>query len=234
MEQKHSQDVAAEENPVEIIDSDANRVVVNEEMCELFGYSERELMTKDVWETCLEDAEVGRNFQRVLDGETIEGEVEIKTADDDLLLVTTLLEPMEISGQSYIKSTVQNVEETDKAAISKTPDASVFDDISPTELEEITQNIRVDAPDGTMNLGAIMLDLAAGHNEIEQYKKGALSLHQAIDERLEEEKKRNPDSKECEVLREVKRSAFGLYLRVQRGDEELHGERDGRYSGYFN
>lgn len=108
-----------------------------------------------------------------------------------------------------------------------------FDDISPSEVAELANNIRVEGADGEMPLSAIMLDLTVGHSELEQYKRGALSMYQAVDERLEEEEKRNPDSRECDVLEEVKKSALGLYLRLQRGDEELSGDRDGKYSGYF-
>jgi hypothetical protein len=106
--------------------------------------------------------------------------------------------------------------------------------ISSEELQEIVENIRVDSPDGEMPLNAILLDIANGHNELEQYKKGALSICDALEDRIREEEERNPDSDELEVLKEVKESAFGLYLRIQRGDEELHGHRDGKYSGYFD
>jgi len=126
-----------------------------------------------------------------------------------------------------------NIEHETEGSVAKSPSDIDFDDITDERLQEIVQSIRVDAPDGEMPLNAIMLDLAVGHNEIEQYKKGALSLTDAVDERLQEEEERNSDSEEAEVLKEVKKAAFGLYLRIQRGDEELHGHRDGDYSGYF-
>jgi hypothetical protein len=116
----------------------------------------------------------------------------------------------------------------------KQPSPSTFDDINPTELKRIVKNTRIDAPGGTMPLNAVLLDIAEGHNEVEQYKAGALGLQQALDERLIEEENANPGSNTAEVLAEAKKSAFGLYLRIQRGDEELHGKRDGEYSGYFD
>ena len=122
----------------------------------------------------------------------------------------------------------------DENSTPKEPSELDFDNITDERLQDIVQNIRVDAPDGEMSLNAIMLDLAVGHNELEQYKQGALSLHKAVDERLQEEEQLNPNSVEVDVLNEVKEAAFGLYLRIQRGDEELHGNRDGKYSGYFN
>jgi hypothetical protein len=124
-------------------------------------------------------------------------------------------------------------EETAEERQVGTTDVVDFEDLSDSELQRISENIRLDTPDGEMSLQDAMLDLAIGHNKIEQYKKGALNLHKHLDERLEEEEKRNPDSDVAEVIREVRDSAFGLYLRIQRGDEELHGERDGEYSGYF-
>jgi hypothetical protein len=41
------------------------------------------------------------------------------------------------------------------------------------------------------------------------------------------------DEQLVEILEGMKESAFGVYLRLQRGDLELLGERDGKHSGYF-
>lgn len=125
-----------------------------------------------------------------------------------------------------------NPSDGDRLEVDET-DATDFEDLTDSELQRISENVRLDTPDGEMSLQDAMLDLAIGHNKIEQYKKGALNLHKHLDERLKEEEDHNPDSDVAEVIREVRDSAFGLYLRIQRGDEELHGERDGEYSGYF-
>ena len=79
-----------------------------------------------------------------------------------------------------------------------------------------------------------MLDLAVMHNEIEQAKQGAYHLYLALDDRLAEEEKRDGNEAACEIIREAKETAFGLFLRIERGDEELHGDRPGKYSGYFD
>lgn len=109
-----------------------------------------------------------------------------------------------------------------------------FDNLGDEELTEMVQNIRVESSGENMSLSAVMLDLIVAHNKLERYKKGSLALHKAVDERLQEEEKQNPDSERCEVLREVKDTAFGVYLRVQQGDRELHGELDGEYAEYLN
>lgn len=132
------------------------------------------------------------------------------------------------------ESTVDGSEATSDGPSIEESDRLSFEDVPDDRLEEIAQNIRISSDDGEIPLNALMLDLAVGHNELEQYKKGALSTVDAVDERLKEEQERNPDSLECQILKEVKHSAFGMYLRLQRGDKELHGERDGEYSGYFD
>jgi len=125
------------------------------------------------------------------------------------------------------------IPELDQTDASKSVDEDDFDTLSSDRLKEVIKSVRIDAPNGEMPLNAVLLDLAESHNELEQYKKGALGLTQALDEALIEAKEHNPESDEVQVLQAAKESAFGLYLRLQRGDEELHGHREGEYSGYF-
>jgi len=106
-------------------------------------------------------------------------------------------------------------------------------DLADEKVGKISKNVRVEAPSGQLSLSAIIVDLAKAHNEIEQYKVGAYSLYAALNDRLEEEMQENPNSDRVEVIRHTRDTAFGVYLRVTRGDEELHGNRDGEYSGYF-
>lgn len=180
----------------------------------------------------------GKLFERILSGESFEFERELLRDDGSTFFADVSAEPIEIDGDVHCFTSYEKASEgrppTETSLEMEPPDPTNIDDISEAELQEITQNIRVDAPSGKMPLNAIMLDLAAGHNELEQYKKGSLALYKTIDERLQEEEQKNTDSKTIKVLEAVKRSAFGLYLRLKRGDEELHGHRGGRYSGYFN
>lgn len=236
MQKERRAEVVDTDKPASLTNADAKTVAANDGMCDLLGYSLGELRGMTVWKLFKDcRPKDGRKIERVLDGEKLKAQTgKLERKNGSLIKTTCNIEPVETNGETLIKTVVNDWGEVEDDSCPAVANTDVFDDVSSKELDDIARNIRVDAPDGTMNLAAIMTDLAVGHNEIEQYKKGALSLYQAIDERLQEEKKRNPDSEEVAVLREVKCSAFGLYLRIQRGDEELHGERDGRYSGYFD
>lgn len=115
-----------------------------------------------------------------------------------------------------------------------TVSSPTFDDIADADLQHIVENVRIDGEHGEPPLNAIMMDIITAHNELEEYKRGCLSLYQALDERLEVEEMRENNEELITVLEEVKHSTFGVYLRLQRGDEELMGDRDGKYSNYFN
>lgn len=234
--QKRTLREAAEDGrAVALFNSNGDFVEVNSVGAEVHRRSKDELLGMAVLDLLSDPRpEHGQILEKALNGELETATMEIIRGDGTVALMKSEVELVEIDGEPHLRSEFEVVETVEDAPSFEAPDESTFDDITAEELDELTQNIRVDAPDGEMPLNAIMLDLAVGHNEIEQYKQGALTLHKAVDERLQEEEKRNPDSKTCDVLREVKKSAFGLYLRIQRGDQELHGERDGKYSGYFN
>ena len=109
----------------------------------------------------------------------------------------------------------------------------VLDSLSTENLTELIHGVSLEGPDGEpMTLADVIDDLAQSHEELDQYKRGALTMCSIIDERLQEAEAADADALAA-VLRETKRTAFGVYLRVQRGDEELIGDRDGEYSGYF-
>lgn len=228
-------EVEESEKAAILINSDYLFVGVNELKLKETGYNREEIIGQHCNNTIVSGGvKAGAGLQRVLDGEEMEGEIELRRKDGSTYISHQRAVPVEVDGETFAKAVTVDVEETSGGSASKDVDAATFDGISTEQLEEIVKNVRIDAPSGEMPLNAVLLDLAVGHNELEKYKQGALSIHQAIDERLIEEKKNNPDSPEVEVLREAKRSAFGLYLRVQRGDMELHGNREGQYSGYFN
>lgn len=211
---------------------------VTEEAADLFRYDQDEIIGSCSFDLlCENNPENIKEFSTLLDGSVNEWESKVELGDGDKANVSFIGQKKERKDDSdVLVSEVKDftvVEQHDESG-SKEVEASAFDDTGPEELNQIVKNIRVDAPSGAMPLSAIMLDLAVGHNELEQYKEGALSLHEAVDQRLMEEQEKNPNSKEVDVLKEVKETAFGLYLRLQRGDEELHGNREGKYSGYFN
>lgn len=226
-----------EQTAITVSNLDGEFVYVNNKAADLYGYTKEELLDLEPYELIAElNPDEVNKITSIWNEEINYVDHEIITGDGKRATIKANVDIIEIGGKKYILAETEDLEivEDVNESASKQVDQSVFKDITKERLEQITKNIRVDAPGGKMTLNAIMIDLLAGHNEIEQYKKGALSLYDALDERLAEEEKRNPDSKEVAVLKEIKRSAFGLYLRIQRGDEELHGNREGKYSGYFD
>jgi PAS domain S-box-containing protein len=180
----------------------------------------------------------GKKLARVLSGETLKFEREMLREDGSTFFAEIRAEPIETDGNVHCLSSYEKTAEwkppRESSSKMEHPDPTDIDDIPEEEIQEIAQNIRIDAPSGDMPLNMIILDLLTGHNELEQYKNGSLALYKSIDQRLQEEKQKNSDEKVIKVLKAVKRSAFGLHLRLKRGDEELYGNRDGEYSGYFN
>lgn len=79
-------------------------------------------------------------------------------------------------------------------------------------------------------LGDVVSDIKTAHSELDEYKAGSLSLAQTLSEAADE-----ADGKLLEgILLDMSDNAFLAYLRLQRGDQELLGERDGKYSNYLN
>lgn len=113
-----------------------------------------------------------------------------------------------------------------------TADDVPFADLSTEALTDLIHDVTLDAPDGEMTLAEAIEDLAESHEELDAYKRGALTMCSVLDERLQQAEAEG-DEALAALLRETKRTSFGLYLRVQRGDEELLGDRDGEYNGYF-
>lgn len=111
---------------------------------------------------------------------------------------------------------------------------SNFDQLDEATINNIAKQLKIDGPDGEVSLTEIMMDLMEAQNQLEKYKQGAAILHKKLEERLEEETQDGTDEDILMVLEEVSEAARGVYLRVERGDQELTGDRDGKYSGYFD
>lgn len=98
-----------------------------------------------------------------------------------------------------------------------------------TLLEETT----IDSVGGeSATLGELLRDIKTAHKELDGYKSGSLLLSQDLDER-KEQAVADGDIVLAQLLQDMKHSAFAVHLRLQRGDLELMGKRDGEYSGYF-
>jgi PAS domain S-box-containing protein len=211
----------------------------NEQACEMVGLDRSNFIGTDSNSYIVgEKVESGRKVEQLITGQTEKETLQIERTDGSIIEIEMKANLFTINGTEYIKCRSELLEEIEPP-VESPKKKSLFEseeevfNLSDDELRERVKAIRVETPDGPMPLQAIVLDLAVGHNEVEQYKQGALALNQALEQRIKEERKEDPESITIEILREVKRSAFGLYLRLQRGDEELHGHRDGLYSGYF-
>jgi hypothetical protein len=104
------------------------------------------------------------------------------------------------------------------------------DDIQTTE--ELIENTTLSVAEDELTLAELIKDIQVAHKELDEYKSGALVLNQALNERIQEAEKED-DEQLIEVLNTLQHSAFGVYLRVTRGDDELVGDREGDYEGYF-
>lgn len=124
--------------------------------------------------------------------------------------------------------------ETDTGGDEETPIDydGIADDISADRAEQLTENTMVETPDGEVPVSSVMADIIIAHHDLDDYKSAGLSMCQAVKERrLEAEV--DGDEQIATLLKELEHSAFGIYLRVKRGDDELLGDRDGPFSGYF-
>jgi hypothetical protein len=106
--------------------------------------------------------------------------------------------------------------------------------IDPETAEEVMTETTLNVEGENLTLAELFQDIDAAHNEIDQYKSGALTLNQALDERLQKAKKNAESDEKIALLEDMKDAAFGIYLRIHRGDLELTGGRGGEYSGYFD
>ncbi|AGM11040.1 hypothetical protein HCTV-8_gp63 [Haloarcula virus HCTV-8] len=100
------------------------------------------------------------------------------------------------------------------------------------ELKRLMNETTVEIGGEDERLSDLVGDIKKAHQELDAYKSGALKLSNALDERILMAKG-DEDEQLIEILEGLKDSAFGVYLRLQRGDLELLGERDGKHSGYF-
>lgn len=216
MNQKPKSSVAETGEAVSIINCDGKFVDVNNAQCELLGYSAEELIGTHVGDYIAGDKmKAGMGFQQALSQKDSQQTHKTLLGDGRVVKIRVESEPFEENGNKFLRATSTLVEEKEKES-----NSSALDEIDAGTLSDITENIRVETPNGTMTVEEVMLDIVFGENDVTKYKKGALSLHKAIDERLEEEEQRNPDSDEVAVLKEARTAAFSLYKRIQNGDRD--------------
>jgi hypothetical protein len=106
----------------------------------------------------------------------------------------------------------------------------IFDvDADADRVAELMEEETVQVRGSPQPLSEIVGDIEAANSELDAYKSGAVSLSQTLSEAAE-----NADDETLEtILTEMSDGAFITYLRLHRGDKEMYGERDGKYSGYL-
>ena len=107
--------------------------------------------------------------------------------------------------------------------------------ISEHKAAPLIEDVTVDVAGDETQLASLIKDVEVAHQELDEYKNGALVASDAVDEKIAQATINENDELK-EILIDVKNAAFGVYLRVQYGDEELLGNRnpDAEYHGYFS
>lgn len=91
------------------------------------------------------------------------------------------------------------------------------------------ENTTIDFKGQESSLGAVLQDVKTAHQDLDEYKQGSLKLAQELSEKADE-----ADDKMLEaILTDMSDAAFAVYLRLNRGDLELRGDRDGEYAGLY-
>jgi hypothetical protein len=108
-----------------------------------------------------------------------------------------------------------------------------LNNLSAERFGEIVEEAEIETPSGQVDsLEDVMNDITEAQKELNQYKSGSLALCAALnDEKVQA--RLDGDDELAEALSIIREAAFGVYLRVKRGDDELFGDRDGQYSDYF-
>lgn len=109
---------------------------------------------------------------------------------------------------------------------------AIADDLTPEQAETLADNLMIETPEGEVPLTAVMVDILVAHGELDDYREAGLRMTQQLKERRMEAE-RNDNAEAVALLQELEESAYGIYLRLRRGDAELTGDRDGEYSDYF-
>lgn len=108
----------------------------------------------------------------------------------------------------------------------------ITDGLTGYEAEQWAEEIEIQTPEGAVPMSAVIADVLLAHQDLEDYKTASVSMTQAIKERRLEAEANNNETAAA-LLAELQDAAEGIYLRIQRGDAEITGDRDGKYSGYF-
>ncbi len=103
-------------------------------------------------------------------------------------------------------------------------------DADEERVSELMESETVEVSGKPSTLSQIATDIQTAHAELDSYKSGSLSLSQTLSEASKEVE----DEALQAILMDMSNGAFGVYLRLHRGDMELLGKRDGEYSGFLS
>lgn len=95
------------------------------------------------------------------------------------------------------------------------------------DVDELLRTKAVTIDGNELPIEGLREDIETAHKELDEYKSGSLSLSQNLAEAAENEENETLS----EILMDMSEMAELAYLRVHRGDMELSGRREGKYSG---
>lgn len=102
-------------------------------------------------------------------------------------------------------------------------------DAGEEQVSELLESYTIEGLEVEATLGELVGDIQKAHEELDEYKQGSLALSQNLSEAAND----TDDETLRAILSDMSDSAFYVYLRLNRGDKELVGDRDGEYSGHL-
>lgn len=198
-----------------LINKNGKVVDVNESGLELYGYSREEMEGMSILQVpSIDELEHGRILGESLSGDKEPEVFEMNHADGYMMEVKIDPEVVTVDGEPHVLCESELIE-----VLEEEPEEKPCEDVNEEKMKEVGKNVRVETPSGKIPLNALMFDIQSMQNEIEQAKHGAYEVHRALNDRLEEEQKRNPDSCTCAVIEDVRDMAEDLYKRIETDDE---------------
>lgn len=214
----------AQTEPVSVVNKTGEFVAVTEKCAEIHRYEVKEMEGLDVLSILANPSlQHGKEFHNVFNGDCEPRTYNLVLGDGNTTTVEVTPEPVEIDRTDYVKchsEIVENAKTQDGDCEKDSDTEDPLEAIPEHEAQEICRNIRIQSPAGEVSLAEIIMDISAAHNEIEQTKAGAITLHETINQRLRDERKTNPGSPNVAVLEDVAKSAFDLFTRLHCEDEE--------------
>lgn len=103
-------------------------------------------------------------------------------------------------------------------------------DAEEERVEELMESHSVSLGGTEGKLSDFAGDIQHAHKELDEYKQGSLRLSQDLSEAAKDAEGETLTA----ILTDMSNGAFGVYLRLHRGDMELLGGREGEYSDFLS